>query len=227
MRRTKIIFPLILGALLAACKFTTNTELYLTDLESLATGKAESVPANISVSVEMPSSKKCQEMSQEVTKLLGQYFSKVKFDKCESKGFKDYLMVRGQVSVVSVDKAKTFLARNKGFLFFLVRSKDGGAEIFPYIDVERYGQFRDLVDQRYSVEIESDDLSLEIVLRNDSKGERKIEGCSAYIDRAPVPLCGSITLTGREHANIQVSKIQTDYLVKKGLTDYPIITIEK
>ena len=227
MRQMKIITPLMLVFMLTACKFTTNTELYVTDLELLAAGKAESVPANIGVAVEMPSSKKCQEMSQEVTNLLGQYFSKVKFDKCESKGFNDYLMVRGQISVVSVDKAKTFLARNKGFLFFLVRVKDGGTEIFPYIDIERYGQFRDLVDQRYSVEIESGDLSLEIVLRNDSKGERKVEGCSVYIDRSPVPLCGSITLSGREHANIQVSKIQTEYLVKNGLTDYPIITINK
>lgn len=95
MRRTRIIMPLMLVLMLVACKFTTNTELYVTDLELLAAGKVETVPANISVAVEMPSSTKCQEMSREVTSLLGQYFSKVKFDKCASEGFNDYLMVRG------------------------------------------------------------------------------------------------------------------------------------
>ncbi len=227
MHRTKIIVSFMLFFMLTACKFKTNTELYITDLESLATGKVERVPANISVAVEMPSSKKCQEMSQEVTNLLGQYFSKVKFDKCQSKGFNDYLMVRGQLSVISIEKAKTLLARDKGFLFFLVVATDDGTEVIPYIDKERYGQFRDLVDQRYGVEIESDDLILEIVLRNDSKSERKIEGCSVYIDQMPVPLCGSITLSGRAHANIQVSKIQTEYLVKKGSTNISIITVKK
>ena len=227
MRRTRIIMPLMLALMLVACKFTTNTELYVTDLELLAAGKVETVPANISVAVEMPSSTKCQEMSREVTSLLGQYFRKIKFDKCASKGFNDYLMVRGQLPVVSVDKARTLLERDKGFLFFLVGQKGSMAEVTPYIDKERYSQFRDLVDQRYGVAIESGDLEMDIVLRNDSKGERKIQVCSAYVDRAPIPLCGSITLSGREHANVQVSKIQTEYLVKKGLTDYPIITINK
>lgn len=225
MKKIKLILLFGLLVLLAACKFETYTELYTSDLEVLAAGKASDLPANIAIAIEMPSEKQCMERSDEIVGLLGQYFSKAKFDKCSSEGLNNFLSVRAQVPVVTAPRAEAYFDRSKGFMFFLVRKNGERTEIFPYIHNSRYGLFRELVKQRYGMDIETDDLSLDIVLKNDSKAVRLIEACSVYIDHQPVPLCGSVTLSGREYADILVSKVQTKYLVMNGISEQPLITI--
>ena len=213
--------------LLSGCKFMTFTELYISDAELLGAGKVESIPANISIAIEMPSEEKCLERSKEIVDMLGQYFAKAKFDRCASEGINDFLSVKAQVQVIRADKLEKIVDQSHGFMFFVVRKNGNGLEVFPFILRPRYDQFRGVIKQRYGMDIETDDLELNVVLRNDAKAVRVVNVCSAYIDRQPVPMCGSITLSGREYIDVLVSDIQAEYLVVNGFSEQPLMTISR
>lgn len=222
----RILLLLLAALALSGCKFRTYTDLYISDLEEVAAGKASRMDASILISIQVPTPDECRKKAGEVVALLARYFGKTQFHQCARDGFEDYLVVRGNVPVLRAAGADAVIGKDRGFLYFIVERKASGIVVHPRLVTDRYRGFQALVSRRYSMQIDAEDVSMGVVLRNDGRGERQVEVCGVYADQQAVPFCGATTVPRRRYLDLQLSTILSRYLLKHGRNAIPLITVK-
>lgn len=210
LKITKLLIIGFVGLLLIGCKFSMRSEIYISDVEALATSDTQMLFVNTQLKLEMPSEEECQNKAGEIIEMLSQYFEEVTNPQCVTEGFSGYLLLDVKIPMVKYKGEETDVP-TKGFYRFYVTQEEGISYLLALLDREEFDRFNQRVKEKFFDSIAPEDLTIEFVVRNDSRKKIRVTGYSAYMNGTPIFDSGFVDLENRENLEILLSRIHTDY----------------
>lgn len=218
LKITKLLFISFVGLLLIGCKFSMSSEIYTSDVEALATSDTQMLFVNTKLKLEMPSEEECQNKAGEIIEMLSQYFEEITNPQCITEEFSNYLLLDVKIPMIKYQKDKELFVPDKGFYLLYVTQENDQYHLLAMLDKEVFDRFNQRVEEKFFDSIEPEDLTIEFVVRNDSRKKVRVTCNSAYLSGTPVVNSGSVVLENRQNLEVLLSRIHTEYFYSQGNT---------
>jgi len=197
-----------------ACDIEIQPELKVSDIIETCNGKGETaLTTNAVIRFEISGKETFEENKDQITEILGNYFTDIKHVRLENADFKSYYAADAKFPIYAAAKEP----ENKDSMIFI--SADKKDDVYR-ISLNIGNGFishlnRNIPDsfmQKYSIR----DLSFDFKLSNDTKQKITTKVHSSYIDGKASPFTSETAIDARDSVSIKVSEVFRDFIEAEG-----------
>lgn len=221
----RIVFLFIAAALLAGCRVSASTELYIQDArEWLSRGEQVALPLQISAFV-TGSVADCERTYwPQIAPVVERYFQKAKFLGCEERqgAIENLLKLEAEIGVVTRSTTNVPGLLAVSLAPREVNINDGlkrqGVEVQIHANPEAASRLADeLRSVNPLINLNVDAMRIAVLVNNDTKGTVDFVARAVFVNEAPSDVLGELkTVERRKRADIRLSDVQTAWLLSKG-----------
>ena len=212
----RITIIVLLFGTLSGCRIDVTTDIFLTDLKSVAKEKIKDFYAPAEFKLEMSTEKKCNEEKENIGMILNGYFDDIKVKNCISEGTNSFLLVSLVIPVIGVAQHET----KKSIIGILSSyySKSNTYQADIKINLDGLKLLNKKIKEKYYFDLDFKDSNIIFKFKNDGKSKEKINIQGSFVDGQPYVRYSYVEIGANKSMEIKFSNVKTSHFNKTGST---------
>ena len=207
--------PVLVMALLAACKLNVTTELYSTDLRDVMANGAE-LSAPTTLAFQVPSIDDCDEHAVKIGEIMAGVLKEFSPRGCESAQMDSFLLADTQIPIVT--SAERWLEADALFgIMLLSRHDPDHIGVAIILDSRKYDVVTSRMKDKFHQTVDLADSRVTLILNNDERNAVTFAVRDVFVNSEPAYGEHEYTLERRHKANIRLSDVAKAYLAREGM----------